>query len=148
MVNKNCLKHGELPENEIYVNKKGWKFCRICARDRSKLNRIENKEKVAALNKKWREKNIGYRKNRSQPEKERINKIQNQYYHQHKERYSELRKKNINRKIADKNVVLQLKDSYVKKLITQRSLMNSKDVTPEWVELKRTVIKIKRKLKG
>ncbi len=147
MITKTCLNHGELPEKEIYINKKGWKFCRICAREQAKIHRLKNKEKVAALNKNWREKNPCYVKNRSPEQKKKINEKQKQYYHKNKERYSELRGKNINRKISSKNAILQLKDSYVKRLITQRSLLSSKDVTPEWVELKRTTVMIKRKLR-
>jgi hypothetical protein len=148
MLTKICIKHGELDEKDIHVNKKGWKKCRICARESSTIHRKENKGKVAELNKNWREKNPEYRKNRSQDEKNRVNKLQKQYYHNHKDRYCELRKKNVNRKIAHKIASIELKDSYVKRLITQRSLLNSKDVTPEWIELKRTIVKIKRKLRN
>jgi len=147
MVTKTCFKHGDLLEKEIYVNKKGWKICRICGREASKINRTENKEKVAASNKRWYEKNPNYRKNRSEEEKDKINKRQKKYYHQNKERYSDLRKKNANRKISDKNNVLELKNSYIKGLIVRHSSLSRQDITPEWIELKRIVIKIKRKLR-
>lgn len=145
---KICKKHGELNYIDIYINKKGWKICRICLRDNAKKHRKENKEKVSIRNKNWIAKNPNYRKNLPKDKKDILNIRQKKYYHKNNTRYKELRKTNsIKIKNRDKKNTDSLSNCYVRKLLMQRSNLIKNDIPLELIELKRVVIKIKRKIK-
>lgn len=145
---KHCLKHGDLTADQVIKsgkNKLGLQVykCKTCMKifhtkhyekNKDKVNkacaiyRKENKEKVKSMKREsWLKHKHKYVK--------RENERKLKYKHSHAEHY---------RKIDTKRVE-KLTDSYVAKVISSRKYLQPKDIPQSLIELKRILLKIKRK---
>jgi hypothetical protein len=151
---KTCKIHGELKPNDIYfsrrfrMNKKGEKVdhsqlcCKIC---RSIINkRYQNSARRREYDKKWKkenkDKNKEYQRKSLLKNREKnliIKRLYNKTENARKWK-KESRKKNID----------LLRDEYLKELIVNNSGIDRDTITPELIEAKRAILKLKRLLKG
>lgn len=140
---KTCKIHGELTPDLIQslVNKRGYPFtrCRLCERERNKRYRIQNREKI-------RERERQYWENNKEAIKEK--RILNNHmtstdcYHANPKKYRE-HYRAVQKKYRD-----ELHDSYVKKCLQDGNKeLKFDDFSPDMVELKRSVMQLKRETK-
>ncbi|MCK5600300.1 hypothetical protein KAR91_00345 [Candidatus Pacearchaeota archaeon] len=76
--------------------------------------------------------------------KKRVREYQKEYYARPDIKRREL----LNSRARESNYRQDLHDLYIKDLIAKRSTLSMKDITPEMIELKRVIIKIKRESYG
>lgn len=136
---KKCKKHGDLTEKDIIKKGKlqsGRQAyrCKRCQQELHKSNYQSNKEKIVEKVKKYRADNV-----------EKVIEWKRDYFEKNKERYRERKREN------DKNLYAksreELSDRYIKNLIIRRSELKFNDVPNEFVELKRSLYKLKTGIK-
>jgi hypothetical protein len=146
---KTCKKHGDLTidnliKSGISYGKQRYK-CKLCMKDFHKKNYINNKDKI--LEKIARNRNAN---------KEKYNAIRSKSWQKHKDKYLERDNKRrakyklLNPDIyqeAEKKRISELHDSYIRKQLTKRGVLFSKDIPQSLVELKRILLKTKRLIK-
>lgn len=123
----------EKPLEELVKNKASKygreKLCKLCANENNyKLlkNNPERRERVHEWQKNNPEKLKEYVRKWQKNNPEKIRRFQRKY-----------------KKVGREN----LKDWYIKTLITNKSILNHKDIPQELIEAKRQYLKVKRKLK-
>lgn len=133
-----CFTHGNLTIDQVIKRGKDNGIqryrCKECYRTMRKINYENNKQAILA-------KNIERRK--ADPEKYAKIKADSRRKHIEKHREKErIRHKKLNRKAR-----AELHDWYVKKVITKRTGLRNCDIPQGLVELKRTTLKIERKIR-
>lgn len=147
---KVCKEHGDLFKDDVIKQGKNaqgeikWK-CKQCMKRLHKEHYELNKAKVLAYQRAYREKN---------PERVRQIKYDSWFRNGYKYLIREnLRKKKYKELYAekyrerDKRRVENLEDSYVKKVLMNRSNLKSEDIPDSLVEIKRALIILKRNVK-
>lgn len=125
------------PKTEDFFRKRGdlkhlfRSSCLICESQKNKeyqsLIREHKKDVVATYKKKYYDKNKNFVKTNSSI-----------YYQKNILKYKEQRL----------NSCIELKDNYIKDILAKNKAIQHKDLTPEIIETKRLLIKIKRELKN
>lgn len=156
VIKKNCKKHGDLPIDEIRVDSRGSTICKKCHNEVKR----KSKKKVDPDNERYRkwlysdmERVYRYRDNDYEKRKIR----QRKSYHRNKVRKDwiqhrlEIQRKNA---LVKRN---ELSDTYIRTLIkTFRyggiknryyKYFSGMNVSPDVIELKRSMIKLKRKIR-
>lgn len=160
---KVCKVHGELVLEQAFVrkDKSGGYYCRECKNKKNREQYYKHIEKNRARGKKYYEKNKEKRKltikahyysvrdkrlvqlamrRKNFPEK--VKAINKRSVEKHKDKYAARDK--IRHKIYDKMHIDQLSDLYVKRVLRHWHKFKQEHITPELVELKRAIIKIRR----
>ncbi len=147
---KTCHTHGKLYQEDVIKSGKSrdgsqqWK-CKKCMKEIHKKNYELNKLTISEKHKKYRTEN-----------KEQVKKIKRESWLKHREKYLKrenerrLRFKKLNPELYkqnDRKRVDELSDSYVKKIIVNRTSLKNADVPQPLVECMRVIIQLKRKIK-
>lgn len=144
---KKCNKCGEIKTLDCFCRKKDIKSgisgtCKECGRLHTKLWILKNPEKKKEMDKMYVQKN-----------KEKIIEYRNKYYQENKERISKRNKEYCkeNRelvlyrlKLKTKRHVENLTDTYIRTCLIQKNGFTKDIITPELIQAKREIIKIKR----
>jgi transposase-like protein len=134
-----CKKHGKLSQDNLIKkgkNKNGsQRFrCKQCMKGLHRAYYEKNKDKLLRKTKQYREEN-----------KELVKKWKRNDQIINREKYRP-RKRERDKK-ANRHAVKNLTDTYIKHLLTKKSDIKYKDIPQPLIDLKRTVMKIKRLIK-
>ncbi len=146
---KKCTKHGDLTAEQIYT----WKYknktmsrCHQCILDKNKKNREEWMKNPENVEKKRQRDNERYAKNRdlicARRQSEEGKAARREYYKKHAQKYRD------EYKVKQQKYRENLDNAYVKRMIRNNDKdLNGIQIHPKMIELKRTLLDIKRKLK-
>ena len=120
---------------------RGYTLCRECDNERRRLQYHQNKEKEQEKRTRWREENREYKRLYDRNKKSECYINRNKY-----DFCSSLYKEyiaNIKRKKSDRK---RLKDWYVVEKIIYRTVLKSKDIPKELIQLKKEYMKLTRQI--
>lgn len=154
---KKCVRHGELIEDQCKkVIEKRWGIqpnykyiCKQCIYEHNQTylhkDDEEHQERIKKLRQqqkiKHREKLLEGRRKRSKINRDKLNLEAKRWRQKNLEKHRE-NGKNIQKKWRD-----ELNDNYIKAQLSSKFNIPQKDIPEEWIEVKRAVIKLRRKIR-
>ena len=152
---KKCNKCGEVLPLHMFCKDKLKPLSKECKRKYNKVYRDKNKEKINEKNRAYYKENKEELKKKAKvyrdKNKEKLEKKAKVYYEENKEELNERRKTYYKENKEEsleyqRGRVLKLPDSYIRQILNSQGI-DASLITPELIELKRAILKVKRIIK-
>jgi len=157
---KVCKKHGHLNISHCLIRKNKYFVCKSCEKERGKIYREKNREKIKKYEKKYaisyKQKNSHNQRKYREKNREIINSKSRDRYYRNIQYSRKIKCKSANKAYAKnpekyKNIQKwhreNLSDSYIKSQIMHSTKIKKIYIPENFIEVKRIHIKLKRKIR-